>query len=70
MELNGDTLDNLLKKKNRWRKSETFAAEGIQEQYHGLSMILGGFKTYLDLRKPNDNGFILENITRQMIRTH
>ena len=25
---------------------------------------------YLDLRKPNNNGFIFENSAREMIRTH
>ena len=33
-------------------------------------MILRGSKTNLDLRKPHKNGFILENITQQMTRTH
>ena len=40
------------------------------KQCHGFSMILRDSKTYLDLRKPNNNGFTLESITRQMIRTH
>ena len=42
----------------------------LKEQYRGFSMILRGSKAYLDLRKPNNNGLILEKNTRQMIRTH
>ena len=33
-------------------------------------MSLRGSKTCLDLRKPSNNGFILENITGQTIWTH
>ena len=42
----------------------------LKEQYHGFSMILRGSKTYLDLVIPAQQWVILENITRQMIRTH
>ena len=33
-------------------------------------MILKGSKTYLDLRKTNNDGILLEKISSQMIRTH
>ena len=42
----------------------------LKELYHGFSMILRGSKTYLDLVIPAQQWVILENITRQMIRTH
>ena len=42
----------------------------LKEQHHGFNMILRGSKTYLDLRKSDNNGLILDNSTREMIRTH
>ena len=42
----------------------------LKEQYPGFTMILRGSKTQLGLTEPSKNGFILENITQQMITTH
>ena len=39
----------------------------LKEQYHGFNMILRGLKTYLNLRKPQSNDFILEDITRKEV---
>ena len=35
----------------------------LKEQYHDFGMISRGSRTCLDLRKPNNNGLILENIS-------
>ena len=46
-------------------------SESLKERYPSFSMILRSSKTYLYHKKNNDNNrFILENSSQQMIRTH
>ena len=51
------------------RKKESRVWIGLKEQFPGFSTILRSSKTYLYRKKPNNNGFILENNSLQMIRT-